>query len=335
MPETTLNDRNLYSINIGEIWTNEREIFYSEHKDEDIVINLISKLRDIIKVKGECNFRIQLFDSGNKEDKDYYNRQMNLFLENTNDLKKIFELDFFFDSEGNCFSYHNYIEVSKNDENFDYWFTLFLRKFKQNIGKIHDFLEYQLLKNFNKNQSEFSTFLKLCFRQYSEIIPSKVIQTSQEWLDKKTDEHAVKNRKNNQGIKSNFVTKLSFKLKDVLDFNDYFEKKAIVLPEIIQELRQEFIDETTKIQQLKDILSGIEINPKNRINWIGSFKELNMFVSIINSDLRKIEPIKNGIWETTCCCFTKNGKEIEVHQLSKANGDNGKRTKLYSILEKL
>ena len=115
----------------------------------------------------------------------------------------------------------------------------------------------------------------------------------------------------------------------------FHEKKALHLTKIIEELRNEFVHETTKIQQLKDILSGIKIDPNNRINWIGSFKELNMFVSILNYDLNKIEPIKNGIWEIACFCFTKNGKEISVSQLSKANGNEIKRSKLFSILEKL
>jgi hypothetical protein len=37
---------------------------------------------------------------------------------------------------------------------------------------------------------------------------------------------------------------------------------------IMQDLKIEFVHETTKIQQLKDILSGIEIDPKNRIDWL-------------------------------------------------------------------
>jgi hypothetical protein len=54
-----------------------------------------------------------------------------------------------------------------------------------------------------------------------------------------------------------------------------------------------------------------------------------MFVSILNYDLNKIEPIKNGIWEIACICFTKNGKEIAVSQLSHANGKETKRSKFF------
>jgi hypothetical protein len=60
-----------------------------------------------------------------------------------------------------------------------------------------------------------------------------------------------------------------------------------------------------------------------------------MFVSILNYDLKKIQPIKNGIWEIAYSCFTKNGNEIEVNQLSKAKGSDSKKNLLIAIIEKI
>jgi hypothetical protein len=260
---------------------------------------------------------------------------MNLFLESSHDFKKLYSIDFFFDSKGNCFSFRTPIEIAKNDSKFDYWFALFLRQYDQNIIEIHNFLGYQLLCNFNSNFSEFATFLKLCLRQYSDILSEKVFQTAQEWLDEKAVENTIKTRKSNKSVESNFVPKHSFKLKDVDDFKEYFVKKANDFSEVIKELREHFVHESTRVQQLKDILSGIEIDPKNRIEWRGSFNELKMFVSILNYDLKKIQLIKNGIWETTCTCFTKNGNEIEVNQLSKAKGSDSKKNLLIAIIEKI
>jgi hypothetical protein len=285
-------------------------------------------------LKGQCNFSNERFEKGDDSFKNYYSNEMKLFLESQFDFKELFRIEFFFDSKGNCFSFHAPVHVTKKDSNFDYWFALFLRQFDNNIIEIDNFLNFQLSTNFEENHSEFVRFLNLCLRQYSELISSKVIFTAQEWIENKTHiEPQV--RRNNKGVETKYIPNKSYKLKGVDNFKDYFEKKVLELPVIMQDLKIEFVHETTKIQQLKDILSGIEIDPKNRIDWIGSFKELNMFVSILNYDLNKIEPIKNGIWEIACICFTKNGKEIAVSQLSHANGKESKRSKLFSILEKL
>ncbi len=54
-----------------------------------------------------------------------------------------------------------------------------------------------------------------------------------------------------------------------------------------------------------------------------------------NYDLKKIQPIKNGIWETTCVCFTKNGNDIKEAQISNANGSVRKKNLLFEIVAKL
>lgn len=329
-----LEDANLHSINTADIWKNERGIVFSEYCNESIAINLLANLRGIIELKGQCNFSHEHYEKGDDSFKNYYSNEMKLFLESQFDFKELFKIEFFFDSKGNCFSFHTPVNVTKKDSNFDYWFALFLRQFDNKIIEIDKFLNFQLRNNFEENHSEFVRFLNLCLRQYSELISSKVIFTAQEWIEN----HPYKKsqaRRNNKEVESNYIPNKSFKLKGVDNFQDYFEKKVMELPEIMKDLKKEFIHDETKIQQLKDILSGIEIEPKNRINWIGSFKELNMFVSILNYDLKKVEPIKNGIWEIACFCFTKNGKEISVNQLSHANGKETKRLTLFSILKKL
>jgi hypothetical protein len=259
---------------------------------------------------------------------------MKLFQESQLDFKKLFSIGFFFDSKGNCFSFHTQIEITINDSNFDFWFALFLRKFDNNLFKIDNFLEHQLESSFNQNINKFIKFLKTCLRQYVVILTENIIQTSLDWIESKSDLINIKTRKNNKGLENSFTPNLSFKLKDVDNFNRYFQDNAVMMTEIIEKLRLDFIDNSTKMQQLKDIFSGIKIEPKNRIEWKGTFKELNMFVSILNYDLNKIQSIKNGIWETTCACFIKNGKQIEVNQLSKANGSENKKNKLIAIIDK-
>jgi hypothetical protein len=328
-------DTNSYSIYTADIWENEQKIVFSENCNDQLAIRILINLQEIIELKGECNFHYESYEKGDDSFKNFYSNEMKLFQESQLDFKKLFSIGFFFDSKGNCFSFHTQIEITINDSNFDYWFALFLRKFDNNLFEIDNFLEHQLESSFNQNINKFIKFLKTCLRQYSDILSVKVFQTAQEWLDEKVVENSIKTRKSNKSVESNFVPKHSFKLKDVDDFKEYFVKKANDFSEIIKELREHFVHESTKVQQLKDILSGIEIDPKNRIEWTGSFNELKMFVSILNYDLRKIQPIKNGIWEIACTCFTKNGNEIEVNQLSKAKGSDSKKNLLIAIIEKI
>jgi hypothetical protein len=322
-----------YDIDTSKIWYYEREIIIDTKYNEEFAREFLYKLKAAIKQKGSPNFGKEIYE--NKKPSKFYCIAMDQYYESLYDPKKQFQFEHFFDAETNNYSFHDSIIITKNDTNFDYWFALFLRQFDQNIFEIYNFLEYQLLSNFNNNHTEFSTFLKLCLRQHSDILSEKVFQTAQEWLDQKVVVNTIITRNSNIGVETNFLPKHSFKLKDVDDFKKYFEKKAYDFSEIINELRKHFVHESTRVQQLKDILSGIEIDPKNRIEWTGSFNELNMFVSILNYDLKKIQPIKNGIWETTCTCFTKNGNEIEVNQLSKAKGSDTKRNLLMAIIEKL
>ncbi len=321
-----------YDISTLEIWNYEQDLVFQGKYDENLEHKFLSKLKEVIIQKGESNFGVEEYE--NKAPSKFYLRAMDEFLQSTGNVDKQFKIAHFFDTKTNNYSLDQTIIINKNDSNFNYWFALFLRKFDVNIIEIDNFLNFQLLTNFENNHSEFVRFLTLCLRQYNELISSNVILTSQEWIEKNTHIEP-QTRRNNKGVETKYNPKKSFKLKDVDNFQDYFEKKVIDLPLIMQDLKKEFVHESTKIQQLKDILSGIEIDTNNRINWIGSFKELNMFVSILKFDLNKIEPIKKGIWEITCLCFTKNGKEISVSQLSNANGKETKRSKLYSILEKL
>lgn len=323
-----------YDIDTSKIWDYEQDLVFQGKYDENLEHKFLSKLKEVIIQKGESNFGVGEYE--NKAPSKFYLRAMDEFLQSTGNVDKQFEIAHFFDIKTNNYSLDQNIIINKNDSNFNYWFALFLRQFDQNIFEIQNFLDHQLLSNFNNNHTEFSTFLKLCLRQYSEILSTKVFQTAQEWLDQKVVVNTTITRNSNKGDESTFAPKQSFKLKDVDDFKEYFIKKAFDVSEIMKELKKnDFVHESTKVQQLKDILTGIEIDPKNRIEWTGSFYELNMFISILNYDLKKIQPIKNGIWETACCCFIKKGNEIEVNQLSKAKGSDTKRNLLMAIIEKL
>ena len=172
-----------YDIDTSKIWCYEREIIIDTKYNEEFAREFLYKLKAAIIQKGSPNFGKEKYE--NKEPSKFYCIAMDQYYESLGDPKKQFQFEHFFDAETNNYSFHDSITITKNDSNFDYWFALFLRQYDQNIFEIQNFLEYQLLSNFYNNQTEFSRFLKLCLRQYSEILSTKVFQTAQEWLDQK------------------------------------------------------------------------------------------------------------------------------------------------------
>jgi len=364
-----------YDIDTADVWNYEREnLLFLEENNHTLAKTLLNKLKEIIVQREKADFRLEDYDSGDEKFRVYYTRNMQQYLDSFKSLKGQYEIEHFFDNKGSCYSYDCPIIISIGDPDYDFWFTLRLRQYDGKISDIEKYLNYQLKINFNQDNSEFLKFLNLCLRQYSENLSNKVIPTVREWMeneikllnnaeevlkgDKKENsdkeirseidkltsitetlkETLGKNgnqRKGNKDVITGYVEHDSFKLKGVENFQVYFEENGVVLTGILKELRKDFFDDSTTYQQFKDILSGGKIKSEKRISWKGSFKELNMFVSLLNYDLKKIEPIKNGIWCTTVKCFTKEGKDITEPQVHYAKGSDKKRKILKSILENI
>jgi|GEM_PF-3423084 len=364
-----------YDIDTADVWNYEREnLLFLEENNHTLAKTLLNKLKEIIVQREKADFRLEDYDSGDEKFRVYYTRNMQQYLDSFKSLKGQYEIEHFFDNKGSCYSYDCPIIISIGDPDYDFWFTLRLRQYDGKISDIEKYLNYQLKINFNQDNSEFLKFLNLCLRQYSENLSNKVIPTVREWMeneikllnnaeevlkgDKKENsdkeirseidkltsitetlkETLGKNgnqRKGNKDVITGYVEHDSFKLKGVENFQVYFEENGVVLTGILKELRKDFFDDSTTYQQFKDILSGGKIKSEKRISWKGSFKGLEIFVSLLNYNLKKIEPVKNGIWCTTCACFTKKGKEIEINQLSKARTTKIKEKILKETLEKI
>jgi hypothetical protein len=203
-----------------------------------------------------------------------------------------------------------------------------LRHFTDNIFEIEKFLDYQFKNNLKQDGPAFLSFLTLSLRNYSEILTEKVKITTQEWL-KNIAIHPNKNNGKNKVVHN------SFKLKGVKNFSEYFLDNRNRLNGVYTKMQNNFIDDKNQFFQFKNIFSGEKIAPEKRINWIGSRKELNNFVKLINKTLQKIEPINYGKWVTTTKCFTLNGEEIEPDSLRRPNGSIKRIPLLQSILENL
>lgn len=142
-------------------------------------------------------------------------------------------------------------------------------------------------------------------------------------------------RRSVKEVKTKYSVCHSFILKAYQTDKEYFKKNVVILLDAFQELKKDFFSDDTNFDQFKLILTGSLIKRNDRIDWTGSFIELNIFIKLLNYDLKKIVPIKNGLWETTAKCFTKNGVEIRPEQISKANGKTDREEILNLILQKL
>ncbi|HET6992728.1 MAG TPA: hypothetical protein VFJ43_15445, partial [Bacteroidia bacterium] len=142
-------------------------------------------------------------------------------------------------------------------------------------------------------------------------------------------------RRSVKEVKKKYTVYHSFILKSHETDKGHFTKNAVVIFQAFQDLKKNFFSDDTKFEQFKSILTGSVIPPNDRIDWTGSFIELSIFVKLLNYDLKKIVPIKNGLWETTAKCFTKNGLDIRPEQISKANGKTDREEILNLILQKL
>ena len=117
--------------------------------------------------------------------------------------------------------------------------------------------------------------------------------------------------------------------------NKYFVLKANEVMDVLKGLKKDnFISNDTKLESFKNIFSGKVIKPENRVNWIGSYIELKLAISILMLQLNKLKKIYYK-WETAVKCFIKDGDEIEVTQLDKANGKKDNEEKLRTILNNL
>ena len=335
-----------YDIDTADVWNYEREnLLFSEKNNHKIALTLINKLANIIVHRGISDFSQADYDNGNENFKRYYSSNIKKYVVCLKSLETQYEIEYFFDKNGNCYSYNQSIIISIGDPDYDFWFTLRLRQYDGKISEIEKYLNYHLENNFNKDTPKFLKFLKLYLRQYSENLSNKVTSTVQEWVENKTPlinplNGDIQARRSNKSLVRDYVEYQSFNLKGVTDFKKHFESNGVILTGILSELRKDFFDDATTYQQFKDILSGEKIKLEKRICWKGSYKALQIFVRILNYDLEKIEPLKNGIWLLACSCFTKRnkkGEEIEIisSQLSKAKTSKNREEILEKILKKI
>lgn len=175
--DTIENFKN-YDVDIADIWFCERNYFFSKEHDLTFASKLLNKIQPIISIYGKPSYGIEMCESGDS----YYGRQYAAYVRSLDSFEKQFALDFFF-AQDKCFEYNNPIIIPRTNNDFSFWFALKLRQYDGRILEIDNFLNSHLKKSFRKNRTDFIRHLKLCIRQYPDLVSAKVIDTVNEFME--------------------------------------------------------------------------------------------------------------------------------------------------------
>ena len=363
MPEVNYS---YYEIHTGDIWNYERAVFLEGKSTEDIARKVLDKIQLVICERAKPNFGIENYNRGNAQYRRYYEKRVNTFINSIGNLEELYSIDYFFFKD-QLYEYNHSIIMKPGDRDFEFWFALKLRQYDGNIFYIANFLTYQLHQNFRGNRPEFSNFLKLIIRQYqAALLTPRVTDTVDEWItsnaktvqtnnvDSPGDKEEQKSNnippeplQKNNSKKAHLSNKTERKmegelhallLKKLADHPNYFQDNINDFTTVFVRLKNEqFIHQTTSLENFKAIFQNKRIAPENRIIWIGSVKELQWGIKYLVYASKQVYDLKKDIWLVTAQCFLhKNGTEFTDTQLRNASGKRVERKELLeSILSKL
>ncbi len=342
-----LNNPNFsyYEIDLSDIWQFERAIFLNDNSSEEHANTLIQRIQLEISKKSEPIFNIN--DSNESEFEKYYENNILRFKKAAENIRELYSINFFFD-RNSCYQYDYENIIESNNHDFDYWFALKLRQYQLKLIELDKFLNFQLKKSFQKDSYSVKSFITAITRQYGkDMFDDKLISSIQEWIDELKIVQKTSTTRNAYTTKMQGGEAHSFRLKELNKNPDYLDNRinpTSTFDKAFNELKtHKFIDSTTSIENFRKIFSNKEITSKQKIRWIGTNKELQWFVHILQDEKQKIEPLKNDIWYVTLKCFIKKqtkgkGKEnsFTIPQLSKAKGEKTERRDLLvKIIEKI
>ncbi|MCA6422644.1 MAG: hypothetical protein IM568_07495 [Flavobacterium sp.] len=116
------------------------------------------------------------------------------------------------------------------------------------------------------------------------------------------------------------------KVEDIKGQHSFIIKKlmsANTTLEILKKLKNHnLVDAVTSTSKFQKIFSGDKILNDEKVDWIGTKKELKIFLQSLKPKLR----IDSNIYYTAIRCFTINGKEIiKTAEISNSSGTSSKK----------
>ena len=326
-----------YAINIIDIWPYERSLFFNEKTTSDR-IQLVEK-RTIKVIIEEANSQQQVegkprvepftdlkrYDSG--EHDEYWVQRLQRWNSVSGNVYERIALDYFL--EGDAFySFTQDIQINLSREDFDFWFSLKLVQYQENVKYLSSFLDFHLTSTFNDDIAKTRAFLSLLLCQYEdEILPKRVVSILKDWLN---------NLKENQDsqVHKTFYLDIVCDQPRILQSNIEFIEAFKLLK------NNKLISEDTNLEQFRGIFQLKALDENNLIHWTGTLIELKWLVQEICRE--GVCSHINGLekWQVAQHCFVIKQKNQWVKidkytKISNASGADKNKSKIIEFGQKL
>lgn len=335
-----------FDINIIDIWPYERSLFFNE-KTSSERIQLVEK-RTIKVIIDEANLQhhlkgkprvepftdIKRYDSG--EHQEYWVQRLQRWNSAFANVHERIALDYFL--EGDAFySFTQDIQIDSSREDFDFWFSLKLVQYQENVKYLSSFLDFHLSSTFNNDNLKMRSFLQLLLYQYEhEILPSKVVILLKNWannlkekIDRLVQREAKDENKDSNTHKTFYLDIVRDQPKILKSNNEFIEALALLK-------KNKLINKNTNLEQFRLIFQSKALEENELIQWEGSLIELKWLIQQICRE--GICSHINGIekWQVALHCFMikNNDKQwVKIEKYTKISNANGAKTKLPIIIE--
>jgi hypothetical protein len=332
-----------YNINIIDIWPYERGLFFNEKSTEERILLIEKKTIKLIiensnlqentsKVKPFTD--LSRYDSGEHEG--YWMQHLYQWDRAFNNVQERIALNYFLHQDG-FYSFIQNIEIDLTNEDFDFWFSLKLAQYNENVKCLSRFLDFQLTSTFDDDIAKISGFLNLLLCQHEhEMLPTKVVKSIKDWLNETTDGNFNNEAKNELKVeihKTYYLDIVRDQPSILLSNNEFLEALGLLK-------KKKLINQDTNLEQFRQIFQSKGLEENNFIQWTGSLIELKWLIQEICavgvcSHIKGIEK-----WQVAQHCFVikDKGQWVKINKytkISNANGSDKNKPTIFDFGKKL
>jgi len=171
-----------YEVGTFQIWDYEKYLFLDGVSSEEHMWKVMEGIHHILIRNVQPSFTQKDYEQRDQKFKDKYDRDDKRYAEAFSNLKEVCRLNYFMIGD-NMYEYSREVIIDPSHEDFDFWFALKLRQYKDKILEIDNFLDHQLKESFDLRFVKFKRFLILNIRQYrKEFFAEQIVETVEEWV---------------------------------------------------------------------------------------------------------------------------------------------------------
>ena len=335
---------NYYAINIIDIWPYERSLFFNEKTTEER-IQLVEKktIKAIIDaanlrqhVEGKSRVEpftdLKRYDSG--EHDGYWVQRLQKWDRALGNVYERIALDFFLNQDA-FYSFTQDIEIDLSNEDFDFWFSLKLTQYDENVKYLSPFLDFHLTSTFKDDFPKMGEFLKYLLCQHEdELLPTRVVSILKDWINnlKENPDSQVHNELKNEPVievhKTFYLDIVRDQPRILISNNEFLEALALLK-------KKKLLSEDTNLEQFRQIFQSKALEDNNLIHWTGTLIELKWLVQEICREGVCGHIIGVEKWQVAQHCFVIKNKErwVKIDKYTKISNASGANKNKSAIIE--